>query len=188
MKMSRTLFILKDHAKSVYYMLFTLLAGLCLLIFPQMTTAVVFWGLAGALMLIGLVQLIGYFRSDVQGAISGDKMATGLLLIVLGLIIGLAQETIASLLPVVFGFVLFVGGIFKTQGAFDLRRMGDARWFMALVGALISLVCGVIILVDPFDTLMTLMRVMGAFLVLESVQDMLYAWRYEKIRKNFVIH
>ena len=54
--------------------------------------------------------------------------------------------------------------------------------------ALISTVFGLIVLINPFGTLMTLMRVMGAFLVIESVQDMLYAWRYEKIRKNFVIH
>ena len=188
MKLRRTFFIMKDHSKSVYYILFTLLAGLCLFAFPQMTTSVVFWGLAGAMMAVGAVQLLSYFRSDVQGAITGDKMATGLLLIIFGLMIGLAQETIASLLPVIFGFVRFIGGIFKTQGAFDLRRMGDMRWFVALIGALISVVFGLIILLNPFGTLMTLMRVMGAFMVIESLQDMLYAWRYEKIRKNFVIH
>ena len=188
MKTRRTLFIFKDHAKSVYYILFSLVAGLCLFIFPQMTTSVVFWGLAIAMMIVGAIQLLGYFRSDVQGAISGDKMATGMLMIILGLIVGLAQETIASMLPVVFGFVLFIGGVFKTQGAFDLKRMGDERWFVALIGALISLVFGLIILLNPFGTLMTLMRVMGAFMVAESLQDMLYAWRYEKIRKDFVIH
>lgn len=186
--MKKTIFILKDHSKSVLYIGFSLLAGLCLLIFPQMTTSVVFWGMAAALMIMGAIHLAGYFRCDVQNAITGDKMATGLLLMILGLIVGLAQETIASLLPVIFGFVLFVGGVFKIQGAFDLKRMGDLRWFFTLVGALVSTVFGLVILINPFGTLMTLMRVMGAFLVIEAVQDMLYAWRYEKIRKNFVIH
>lgn len=186
--MKKTIFILKDHSKSIVYIAFALAAGLCLLLFPQMTTAFVFWGLASVLMVLGAMNLISYFRANVQQAITSDSMATGLLLIVLGLVIGCAQETIASLLPVVFGLILFVGGVLKVQGACDLKRMGDARWFTALIGALISLVCGLIMLVNPFDTLMTLMRVMGAFLVIESVQDAVYAVRYEKIRKQFIIH
>lgn len=188
MKSHKTVFIFKDHSKSVFYIGFTLVAGLLLLLFPQMTTSVVFWGMAAALMIAGAVQMIGYFRCDVQKAITGSGMATGLMLIILGLIVGCAQETIASLLPVIFGVVLFTGGVFKTQGAFDMKRMGDLRWFTTLIGALISTVFGLIVLINPFGTLMTLMRVMGAFLVIEGVQDMLYAWRYEKIRKSFVIH
>lgn len=186
--MKKTVFILKDHSKSVGYIVFAMLAGLCLLLFPQITTNIVFWGLAIILMAMGALQLISYFRCSVQQAIAGDRMASGLLMIVLGLILGFAQETIASLLPVIFGVVLFIGGILKTQGAFDLRRMGDRRWFVTLIGALISLVFGLIVLLNPFGTLMTLMRVMGAFLVVESVQDALYALRYEKIRKSFTIH
>lgn len=186
--MKKTIFILKDHSKSVFYIVFALIAGLCLLLFPQMTTSVVFWGLAAVLMVIGAINLISYFRASVITAVTGDSMASGLLLIVLGLVIGFAQETIASLLPVIFGLVLFVGGILKTQGAFDLKRMGDLRWFITLIGALVSLVFGVIVLVNPFGTLMTLMRVMGAFLVVESIQDAIYAMRYEKIRKSFTVH
>lgn len=186
--MKRTIFILKDHSKSVFYIAFALIAGLCLLLFPQMTTSVVFWGLAVVLIGMGVANLITYFRANVQKAISGDSMASGLLLIVLGLVVGFARETIASLLPVVFGVVLFIGGILKTQGAFDLKRMGDLRWFVTLIGALVSLVFGLIVLFNPFGTLMTLMRVMGAFLVVESVQDAIYAARYEKIRKSFTIH
>ena len=99
--MKKTIFILKDHSKSIVYIAFALAAGLCLLLFPQMTTAFVFWGLASVLMVLGAMNLISYFRANVQQAITGDSMATGLLLIVLGLVIGCAQETIASLLPVV---------------------------------------------------------------------------------------
>ena len=186
--MKKTIFILKDHSKSVIYIAFALIAGLCLLLFPQMTTSVVFWGLAAVLMVIGVINLIGYFRASVITAVTGDSMASGLLLIVLGLVIGFAQETIASLLPVIFGLVLFIGGILKTQGAFDLKRMGDLRWFVTLIGAAVSLIFGLVILLNPFGTLLTLMRVMGAFLVVESIQDAVYAIRYEKIRKSFTVH
>lgn len=181
------LFILKEHSKSVIYIVFSMIAGLCLLLFPQMTTTVVFWGLAAALMITGTINLIGYFKSDVYRAVSGDSMASGLMLIVAGLAVGFAQETIASLLPLIFGMVLFIGGILKTQGAFDLKRMGDRRWGAILAGAALSLISGLIVLINPFATAMTFMRVMGAFLVLESIQDAMYAIRYEKIRKSFMI-
>ncbi len=186
--MKKTVFMFKDHSKSIIYIAFALIAGLCLLLFPQMTTNVVFWGMAAVLIVMGAINLIGYFRSNVITAVTGDSMASGLLMIVLGLVIGFAQETIASLLPVIFGMVLFIGGIFKTQGAFDMKRMGDLRWFITLIGAAVSAICGLIILINPFGTLMTLMRVMGAFLVAESIQDAAYAIRYEKIRKSYTIH
>ena len=185
--MKRTIYILKDHSRSVFYIGFAMVAGLCLLLFPQMTTSVVFWGLAGVLIFMGAISLITYFRVATAKAVSGDGMASGLLLIVLGLIVGFARKTIASLLPVVFGLVLFIGGVFKTQGAFDLKRMGDERWFVILIGALFSLITGLIVLINPFGTLLTLMRVMGAFLLAEGVQDLLCALRYEKIRKQFTV-
>ena len=59
MKSHKTVFIFKDHSKSVFYIGFTLVAGLLLLLFPQMTTSVVFWGMAAALMIAGAVQMIG---------------------------------------------------------------------------------------------------------------------------------
>ena len=49
----------------------------------------------------------------------------------------------------------------------------------------VSVVMGLVIICNPFSTMMTLMRVIGAALVIEAVQDAICALKFYKIEKKF---
>ena len=87
--------------------------------------------------------------------------------------------------PWAAGSWLRVGGIFKLQTAFDMRRMGVDKWQHELIYVGVSVVMGAIIIFNPFSTALTLMRVIGAALVVEAVQDTICAVKFHKIEKNF---
>ena len=83
------------------------------------------------------------------------------------------------------GLILLIGGVFKLQGAFDMRRMGVSTWARELIYVAVSVVMGLVIICNPFSTMMTLMRVIGAALVIEAVQDAICALKFYKIEKKF---
>mgnify|MGYP005790089263 CR=1 FL=1 len=161
------------------------LLGLLLLFFPQTTADAVLYIFGIALILIGAVRSVQYFRMDVRSAISSRQLALGVLLIFAGVMVLVFSESFISFFPFVLGCVLFIGGIAKLQSAFDLKRMGVAKWYYDLFGVLVSLLFGLIILLNPFSAAMTLMRVIGAALVIEVVQDVICAVRFCRFEKKF---
>ena len=161
------------------------LLGLFLLLFPQTTANVVFFMIGTALIVTGVVRSILYFTGDAHKAVGGWQLATGVMLVLAGVMLFVLADALISFIPLVFGCALLVGGIFKLQTAFDMRRMGVDKWQHELIYVGVSVVMGAIIIFNPFSTALTLMRVIGAALVVEAVQDTICAVKFHEIEKNF---
>ena len=185
MFMKNVIAYVKGNATSILYMLASALLGLILLIWPMAATNLVFAIISAVCIIIGIVRLVQYFIWDDAKALNGYSMATGVFMVIAGILVYCARGVLVSLAPFVFGIILFVGGVMKLQGAFDLKRIGIGRWFMALLASMISILLGLIITLNPFAATMTLMRFVGVSLLVEAVQDAAYMVRYEKYKKNY---
>ena len=161
------------------------LLGLFLLLFPQTTANIVFFIFGTALIVAGVVHAILYFADDARNAIGGWQLATGIMLVLAGIAVFVLADALIAFLPFIFGLILLIGGVFKLQGAFDMRRMGVSTWARELIYVAVSVVMGLVIICNPFSTMMTLMRVIGAALVIEAVQDAICALKFYKIEKKF---
>lgn len=161
------------------------LLGLFLLLFPQTTADAVFFIIGAVLIVTGAIRAILYFAGDAHMAVGGWQLATGVMLMLAGIMLFVLADALIAFVPFVFGCALLVGGIFKLQTAFDMRRMGVDKWQRELIYVGISVAMGALIIFNPFSTAMTLMRVIGAALVIEAVQDAICAIKFHKVEKNF---
>ena len=71
------------------------------------------------------------------------------------------------------GIILLVSGLVKLQTALDFRRNNVRRWQLQLTISLISVVMGIIILLNPFGTALLMTRMIGAAILVEGLQDAL---------------
>lgn len=152
---------------------FLILAGLVLLFFPEATTKTIAYMSAALLLLMGVAQIIGYFRNEPgMGRYSGG-MVLGIFLIVIGLLIYYKSETVISIIPVILGVIIVISGVAKLQQAIDLARMRMSRWSTVLVIALLNIVLGGVIIFNPFSTVMTLLRFVGIGLIYSGLSDII---------------
>ena len=79
---------------------------------------------------------------------------------------------LASLLPVIWGVSLLIGGFGKIQFAADLRRFGDRRWWTLLLGSLLSFALGILCLANPIYIAQTIFVFIGICLLAEAVLDL----------------
>lgn len=79
------------------------LLGLLLLFFPQTTADAVLYIFGIALILIGAVRSVQYFRMDVRSAISSRQLALGVLLIFAGVMVLVFSESFISFFSVCAG-------------------------------------------------------------------------------------
>lgn len=160
--------------------------GLVLLFAPGLATSVVFNVIAIGCIIIGAVHVVRYFRLEERLAIMSNDMAQGLAWIVCGILIMIFKNLLASLLPVLFGMAILVGGVIQIQSTLGFRRMKTSYWYWELICAAISVVLGILILANPFSTLMILMRVIGITLVVEGAMDVVSRIAYKRAYNRFI--
>ena len=71
----------------------------------------------------------------------------------------------------VYGVGILLAGLSKIQWAVDMLRMHRKRWLWATLSAVISIVCAVVILSNPFTSSAILWMFAGISLIVEAVFD-----------------
>ena len=111
----------------------------------------------------------------------------GLVLALCGLALIAFKAALLSVVPVLFGIALLIGGVAKIQAACNLRRMAYGRWYLTMIAAVVSCILGFLIIANPFATTLVLVRVIGASIAIEAVQDLISILTYNRtVTTHFV--
>ena len=98
--------------------------------------------------------------------------------VLLGGVIGfliLRSDIVVRILPIVFGLFVIFDSLGRVQSALELRRCGYGSWKGFLLLALLSVVLGVVMIVDPFGAMETLVMAIGVILIIEGALNLLSA-------------
>lgn len=148
-------------------------AGLILILFPEVTAKTIALALAIFLMIMGLIRVITYFARDPNMGLFQYDLVMGLVCILGGLFILFRTKEIISLIPFLLGFVVTISGILKLQNAINLLRIKDRSWPVVLILALLNIVFGVILLLNPFEAAATLILLLGIALIYSGLSDLI---------------
>jgi uncharacterized membrane protein HdeD (DUF308 family) len=126
------------------------------------------------LMLLGVVQIVQYFRLSPEEAFFRQPLVKGLLLIGIGALFVFGADWLLLTFPiltVLYGIAIGFSGLVKIQLAADLFRWKIKKWVWPALSALLSIVCGVLMLWNPFASTTVLWSLAGALLVAAAVTD-----------------
>lgn len=145
--------------------------GLILLIFPATTARTICYMVAGIAIVTGLVNLVVYFTRNITRNYYRNDFVTGLLLMVLGIFVIYRVDLVIALVPFIIGMCIIVSGLFKLQGALDVQRMGGNAALILGV-AVINVVIGILMMINPFESALLLYRLLGAGLLFSGMTDL----------------
>jgi len=175
----------KEHTNNIIMCLFELIVGILLLVDPLGFTDGIFTVIGAVLIILGLVQVLKYFRTNPQEASQGQILVIGLIFILVGVFCILKKEWLTdtfSVLTIIYGIIILFTGILKVQLTFDMLRLKNNKWFLAALNAIISIACACVVLNNPFDSTDVLWKFVAVALIVESVFDIItiLASRIEK--------
>lgn len=153
--------------------IFYAICGLLLILWPELALTIANTALSVALCATGVVMIVSYIRMSAIDALKGVSLALGLVLLCVGVLLLFNPDVIINLLPFVWGITLLAGGFGKVQIAFDLKRIGDGKWWLVLIGSLFSFVLGVLAVAQPAFIASSIMRFIGIALLVEAVLDII---------------
>lgn len=160
--------------------------GIILLVAPGLATSIVFNVAGIGCILIGLVHVVRYCRLEARLAVVSNDMATGLLLIIGGVLLIVFKRLFVSLLPILFGLAILVGGVIQIQTTLGFRHMNFGHWYLELICAAISVVLGILVIVNPFSAADLMMRVIGISLIVEGVMDLVSRAAFKRACNKFI--
>ena len=100
----------------------------------------------------------------------------GLVQLATGLVVLMRPGFLMSLAGIVVGFVLLIHGIHDIQNARERKALGY-EWKLSMGVGIVAVVMGIIVMVNPFSTMETLLRIAGIFLLVDGVADLVMVWR-----------
>lgn len=124
------------------------------------------------LILAGLACIIKYLRGTARENFASNGFMVGFILVLLGAIAIIRARSIVLVIPFVLGFLIAVNGIRELQNAIDVYKLRMNNQWIVVVIAVINLILGIILMVNPGLTLTILMKVIGIGLVVSGLADL----------------
>lgn len=156
--------------------IFEVLVGILLLINPIGFTSGIIIVFGIILAVTGIISLFRYFRENPETAAQESGLAKGLIYIVFGLFCAFKSEWFIitfPLLTVLYGILALVSGVSKVQWAVDMLRAKQKYWFIEIISATLTIICAILILINPFTSTAVLWTFIGVTMIIEAVVDVL---------------
>ena len=144
------------------------IVGLFLFIKPGATISIISYVTGGVLLLMGLISVYKYFIN-----LFGFELAYGVLLIIAGLFLVIDTSIFAKVINVILGIWIIVNSITKFQYGFVLKRAKNSDWIYTILVSLLSFIWGIVLLINPFESALTITQIIGIFIIVYAVLDII---------------
>lgn len=161
----------------VYFIL-----GLLMVIFPGTVNDIINYIIGGLLMLFGIDYIVRYLSNNKVTTYSKYSLTVGIVPIICRVFLICNPEVLVSIIPFVAGMIILMDAFEKLKHAIDLKKMNYDEWWVDLVVAILFIVFGIIVIMNPFDAAKLLIRILGIFFLVDCFIDVWTNFSYEKIK------
>lgn len=172
----------EQRMSSIAAALVTILLGVILIWWPDRSVNFLCMLLGVSIFITGIIYILGWLARRKEG-VPAFFVLPGVILCALGVWLMTSPATVIKLIQYIFGAILIFHGAVDLQGAVSLMRRRWGRWWVDLLLALLTILLGVLVLLNPFGTFAALVMLIGAALVFDGVSDLCIIWRLSRAFK-----
>lgn len=177
MKMKELFVKLKNL--SIITVIAGLVIGIILLVKPSETVRLVSVMCGVTVILLGIGAWISYFSKWKSALLA----VLGTLAIIAGIILCVKYESIISVVLFLFGLFVLVSGIVDLASALEAKKFHFKSWIVSLIISIATIVLGLLVVVNPFDSMLVLTRLLGISLIVYAVMDLIAFVQVKRIVK-----
>ena len=176
-------FMKKVIRSSIITSLLLMILGILLIISSDATIISISYIIGGALVLLGCIGIIDYLRKLRTELKTELDFIYGTVTIILGVLIILHPRAIASIIPFVLGVIIIFNSSSKVHYAFQLKSQNNELWKSTLVMSLLTTICGLLLIFNPYTGAIAITKIVGVIIVLYALLDIVSSLT---IRSNII--
>ena len=147
--------------------------GIMLIMKSEATIITISYVLGGILVALGVLAVIKFIQGTNKENKNELDIVYGVVTVILGVLIITHPQAIASIIPLVLGVAIVISSSTKLQYAFELKANNNSLWKATMIVSIISTLCGILLLFNPFKGAEALIRIIGGFMVAYGLLDIL---------------
>lgn len=171
----------KFFKSSIVMSLLLITLGILLVFYSEVTIISISYVIGGILIAIGVLAILKFIKNANSKNPDSLDIVYGMVSIILGILVITHPSAIASFIPLVIGIMIMINSGTKLQYALELKANKNKIWKSTMVIAIISAVCGVLLLFNPFKGAVVITQIIGIFILIYAVLDLISTI---SIRKN----
>lgn len=153
--------------------------GIILLVRPDESVEFISILCGATVIMLGVGAWISYFTKFRSTFLA----ILGTLAVIAGIILCVKYRSIISAVLFLFGIFVLVGGVVDLVSALEARKNDLKSWIISVVMAVITIVLGLLVIINPFNSVMALTRILGAGLIVYAVMDLITFIQIRKMVK-----
>ena len=160
------------------------LIGILFMTRPQASAILIGRALGIAMIVFGIIKLMGYFSKDLFRLAFQYDLEIGILLLLLGVIAVTETIDVMNFIFIAVGVAILVDALFKARIAFDSKAFGISTWWTILTLAIATGLIGLALVFRPWESASLLTVLLGVALFAEGFLNLCVAVCTVKIIKN----
>ena len=164
----------------VFVALLCTVLGIVLAAWPEATIDLLCKIFAAAIIIMGIVQITSYLVKRDGYPVSA---ILGVIVLLVGVWIFLQPHKLVSFVPIVIGVILVVHGLQDLQIALETKRNGYIRWWIMTIIAVLSILFGIVCIINAFGMVALTFRIIGIALIYDGLSDLWIALKAVWARK-----
>lgn len=172
-------FLIKIKNLSLITIAAGFIIGIVLLVRPDETVQFISILCGVTVIMLGIGAWISYFTKFKSTILA----ILGTLAVIAGIILCVRYRSIVSAVIFLFGVFVLVGGIVDLISAIDAKRNDLKSWIVSVIMSAVTTILGLLVIINPFDSVMVLTQLLGAGLIVYAVMDLISFIQIRKIVK-----
>lgn len=148
------------------------ITGALFIALPDISITMIGISMGIAMIVFGIVKLVGYFSRDLFRLAFQFDLELGILLLVLGLIVLIRPDDLMSFICIALGMSILTDGLFKIQIALDSKRFGIKSWWVILALAVVAGTIGVFLIFRSAKSAQFLTVLLGVSILAEGILNL----------------
>lgn len=155
-------------------------AGLGIVLWPISSAGIVGILFGIAMLVFGLIKLIGYYSKDLFRLAFEYDLQLGGLLCILGILTLLRKTDVTGFVCIAFGVSVIADSLFKIRIARDAKSFGIRLWWLTVIFAVSNTIAGILMMLCPLISV-TEGQMLGVSLITEGILSLSVAVTMIKI-------
>lgn len=154
---------------SIITSLLCIIIGIFFIAYPKGSIRTISYLVASVMIIFGII-MIARFNDRLFFI---DLMTVGILLVVLGIIILLNPNLLETIIPICIGIYIVVNATIKVRLSLTLKKYEYRNWLLPFVFSLLSLLCGIIMIIRPEIGIESITMLVGILIIIYAVSDII---------------
>lgn len=177
-------FMSKFFKTSVFSAIGLAILGILLVFESELTIVSISYVIGAILVAIGALAIINYINDMKKNVKNELDIVYGIGMVILGIIVISNPKGVASIIPFILGVLIIINSAAKLQYSLELKKDNNNLWNSTMILSLITLLCGILLVFNPFRGAEFITKVVGIILFIYAITDIISSLRIRKTVKN----